>query len=133
MLKRTLSLKTQLIFIILQVTLFSTTLSFSFSIIYDFINSLNDLKNSMQFTGRLMAENVKSSLLFKDELGANELLLSLKSIPTVLMATVGVGTGLGLSVSFFIITKNHGGTIDFESIAGVGTRLIIRLPNKHDT
>jgi PAS domain S-box-containing protein len=44
----------------------------------------------------------------------------------------GVGTGLGLSVSFFIITKNHGGTIDFESSVGVGTRFIVRLPNKYN-
>ncbi|NLL14168.1 MAG: HAMP domain-containing protein [Fibrobacter sp.] len=86
--KNGLSLKNQLIFIILLVTLFSTTLAFSFSIIYDFLNSRNDLKNSMQFTARLMAENVKSPLLFNDELGANELLLSFRSIPTVLMATV---------------------------------------------
>ena len=45
---------------------------------------------------------------------------------------VGVGTGLGLSVSFFIVTKNHGGTIEFESSVGVGTRFIIRLPNRSD-
>jgi signal transduction histidine kinase len=44
---------------------------------------------------------------------------------------VGVGTGLGLSVSFFIVTKNHGGTIDFESSTGVGTRFIVRLPYNH--
>jgi uncharacterized membrane protein affecting hemolysin expression len=87
-LKNSLSLKNQLIFIILLATLFSTTLSFSFSIIYDFLNSRNDLKNSMQFTARLMAENVKSPLLFNDELGANELLLSFKSIPMVLNAKV---------------------------------------------
>lgn len=86
--KNSISLKNQLIFIILLATLFSTTLSFSFSIIYDFLNSRNDLKNSMQFTARLMAENVKSPLLFNDELGANELLLSFKSIPVVLKATV---------------------------------------------
>lgn len=41
---------------------------------------------------------------------------------------VGVGTGLGLSVSYFIITKNHSGSIEFESSAGVGTRFIIRIP-----
>ena len=41
---------------------------------------------------------------------------------------VGVGTGLGLSVSFFIITKNHSGTIELESQAGVGTKFIIELP-----
>lgn len=86
--KNSLSLKNQLVFIILLVTLFSTTLAFSFSIIYDYINSRNDLKNSMHFTARLMAENVKSPLLFNDELGANELLLSFRSIPMVLKATV---------------------------------------------
>jgi PAS domain S-box-containing protein len=41
---------------------------------------------------------------------------------------VGVGTGLGLSVSYFIITQNHGGTMDVESISGKGTTFIIRLP-----
>ena len=41
---------------------------------------------------------------------------------------VGVGTGLGLSVSYFIITKNHNGTMAVESSPGQGARFIIRLP-----
>ncbi len=41
---------------------------------------------------------------------------------------VGEGTGLGLSVSYFIITNNHGGTISAESEIGRGTKFIIRLP-----
>jgi len=41
---------------------------------------------------------------------------------------VGVGTGLGLSVSYFIITKNHNGELSVESTPGVGTKFIIRLP-----
>jgi two-component system, NtrC family, sensor kinase len=41
---------------------------------------------------------------------------------------VGVGTGLGLSVSYFIITKNHNGTINFESEFGKGTKFVITLP-----
>ena len=41
---------------------------------------------------------------------------------------VGVGTGLGLSVSYFIITNNHGGTFEVESEPGKGTTFIIRLP-----
>ncbi len=41
---------------------------------------------------------------------------------------VGVGTGLGLSVSYFIITKNHNGTLEVESQPGQGARFIIRLP-----
>lgn len=41
---------------------------------------------------------------------------------------VGVGTGLGLSVSYFIITQNHGGTLDVISSPGKGANFIIRLP-----
>jgi signal transduction histidine kinase len=41
---------------------------------------------------------------------------------------VGTGTGLGLSVSYFIITDNHKGTMDVESTPGVGAKFIIRLP-----
>jgi signal transduction histidine kinase len=42
--------------------------------------------------------------------------------------SVVVGTGLGLSVSYFIITNNHNGTISVESEPGKGTTFIIRLP-----
>ncbi len=41
---------------------------------------------------------------------------------------VGTGTGLGLSVSFFIITQNHGGMMAVESTPGKGTKFIIQLP-----
>ncbi len=41
---------------------------------------------------------------------------------------VGEGTGLGLSVSYMIITGNHNGTLEVESDLGKGTRFIIRLP-----
>jgi PAS domain S-box-containing protein len=41
---------------------------------------------------------------------------------------VGVGTGLGLSVSYFIITNNHQGTMTVESEPGARTRFVITLP-----
>jgi PAS domain S-box-containing protein len=44
--------------------------------------------------------------------------------------TVGVGTGLGLSVSYFIVTENHGGTLQVDSAPGEGARFIIRLPKR---
>ncbi|MFW5501331.1 MULTISPECIES: cache domain-containing protein [unclassified Maridesulfovibrio] len=40
----------------------------------------------------------------------------------------GIGTGLGLSVSYYIITHNHGGTITADSNPGEGTRFTISLP-----
>ncbi len=41
---------------------------------------------------------------------------------------VGLGTGLGLSVSYFIITRNHEGDFIVESEEGKGSKFIIRLP-----
>lgn len=40
----------------------------------------------------------------------------------------GVGTGLGLSVSYFIICENHNGTMSVESTPCAGSRFIITLP-----
>ena len=41
---------------------------------------------------------------------------------------VGIGTGLGLSVSYFIITEHHNGTMSVESEPQKGCRFIITLP-----
>ncbi|WP_320170728.1 ATP-binding protein [Maridesulfovibrio sp.] len=41
---------------------------------------------------------------------------------------VGLGTGLGLSVSYFIITRNHDGEFLVESEPGKGSKFTIRLP-----
>jgi signal transduction histidine kinase len=40
----------------------------------------------------------------------------------------GEGTGLGLSLSYDIITKGHGGSVEVKSELGTGTELIIILP-----
>ncbi len=41
---------------------------------------------------------------------------------------VGQGTGLGLSVSYFIITNNHKGQMEVQSKPGQGTTFTLRLP-----
>jgi signal transduction histidine kinase len=40
----------------------------------------------------------------------------------------GEGTGLGLSLSYDIVTKGHGGELRVETKEGMGTELIIQLP-----
>lgn len=45
---------------------------------------------------------------------------------------VGVGTGLGLSVSYFIITENHRGTMEVKSSPGKGACFIIRIPVRRE-
>jgi signal transduction histidine kinase len=41
----------------------------------------------------------------------------------------GEGTGLGLSLSYDIITKGHGGELKVETVEGQGSEFIIQLPN----
>lgn len=45
----------------------------------------------------------------------------------------GSGTGLGLSVSYYIIVNGHGGTITAESSPGKGAGFVITLPVKTGT
>jgi signal transduction histidine kinase len=44
---------------------------------------------------------------------------------------VGVGTGLGLSVTFGIV-RDHGGWIQVSTEIGKGTELVVYLPQSHD-
>lgn len=45
----------------------------------------------------------------------------------------GIGTGLGLSVSYFIITQNHGGSFSVEPAPDGGARFVILLPLKKES
>jgi two-component system, NtrC family, sensor kinase len=38
------------------------------------------------------------------------------------------GNGLGLSISYQIITENHGGTLQYISLSGEGTEFLIQIP-----
>ncbi|MCK5467875.1 MAG: ATP-binding protein, partial [Cyclobacteriaceae bacterium] len=40
----------------------------------------------------------------------------------------GQGTGLGLSLSYDIVTKGHDGHLEVETEEGMGTRFIVQLP-----
>ncbi|AFY39187.1 integral membrane sensor signal transduction histidine kinase [[Leptolyngbya] sp. PCC 7376] len=44
---------------------------------------------------------------------------------------IGEGTGMGMSISYQIITENHAGEIFVNSTAKVGSELIIRIPIRH--
>jgi two-component system, NtrC family, sensor kinase len=41
---------------------------------------------------------------------------------------VGKGTGMGLSISYQIITKNHKGRLECFSTLGEGTEFVIQIP-----
>jgi signal transduction histidine kinase len=42
--------------------------------------------------------------------------------------SVGKGTGMGLPISYQIVTEKHGGKLDCFSIPGKGTELIVQIP-----
>ena len=83
------------------------------------------------FTLRAMTEDHMARIEIEDNgPGLDETTRKRVFEPFFTTKGVGSGTGLGLSVSYFIVTESHGGTMGVESTPGIGTRFIIRLPLK---
>ena len=51
--------------------------------------------------------------------------------PFVTTKPAGEGTGLGLSIAWDIVTQQHAGTIEVDSVPGKFTEFTIRLPRAH--
>jgi signal transduction histidine kinase len=87
--------------------------------------------HSPQFIIRIYAEAAHKMVCIEIEdngPGMDEETRSKVFDPFFTTKPVGVGTGLGLSVSYFIITESHKGTMDVISEPGKGATFIIRLP-----
>ena len=72
----------------------------------------NYLKISIIDNGKGMTENVQKRIFE----------------PFYTTKPVGSGTGLGLSVSYFIVSNNHNGKLEVDSKPGKGARFTISLP-----
>ena len=103
---------------------------------------LNLLKNSVhaisdekiktpvpEITIRLYVEKPMGVVEFEDNgPGMNQETAKRVFEPFFTTKDIGVGTGLGLSVSYFIVTNIHKGMMYVESAPGKGTKFIIKLP-----
>ncbi len=88
-------------------------------------------KSAPRFTLRVMPDGEMVSIEIEDNgPGMDEITRKRVFEPFFTTKPVGTGTGLGLSVSYFIITENHRGTMEVKSAPGKGAKFIIRLPIK---
>lgn len=105
---------------------------------------LNLVRNAAQAMARARTENPMLTLRTKkmrdwavievedNGPGIPEMELSRIFEPFYTTKKVGDGTGLGLSVSYFIITNNHHGHLTVASREGRGARFVITLPLRQD-
>jgi PAS domain S-box-containing protein len=75
-------------------------------------------------------ENRVSIVIQDNGIGMNASVQEKLFNPFFTTKAIGQGTGMGLSTSYQIITKNHQGTLRFSSTEGVGTEFAIELPLK---
>jgi len=86
--------------------------------------------NTMRLSSPLGDGGNKIQITVKDNgNGIPEKVLSKIFQPFFTTKPTGEGTGLGLSLSYDIITKGHGGQLKVETKEGQGSEFIIQLPN----
>ena len=105
------------------------------------LNILNNAFYAVQQKSKQNIENYKPLVTISTSKIKNQILISIKDNgmgipenvknkifqPFFTTKPTGQGTGLGLSLSYDIITKGHGGTIECRSIEGESTEFVIKL------
>ena len=82
-----------------------------------------------QFTLRILEQGHMARIEITDNgPGMTEAIRRRVFEPFFTTKPVGIGTGLGLSVSYFIITENHDGQMKVQSTPGQGSTFIVELP-----
>ncbi|MDA3811386.1 MAG: ATP-binding protein [Spirochaetaceae bacterium] len=103
---------------------------------------LNLLKNAAQSMTKLPKGLIESKIIIRTFRSGNHLIIEVEDNgpgineqiqkrifePFFTTKEVGRGTGLGLSVSYFIITEKHKGRLEVISEEGKGAKFIISLP-----
>jgi two-component system NtrC family sensor kinase len=94
-----------------------------------FLNAIQAMPNggTLSVQGRTTGDGVVEVDIADTGVGIPEEHLGSVFDPFFTTKEVGIGTGLGLSVSFGIV-KKHGGTITLRSKVGAGTTFALRFP-----
>ncbi len=95
------------------------------------VQNLADVKKVIVTTGHTTGGEPHNQLIIKvidNGTGISEATKAKIFQPFFTTKPTGEGTGLGLSLSYDIITKGHGGTIEVESVEGEGTTFTVKLP-----
>lgn len=104
---------------------------------------LNIIKNAAQaMSSKIYPAGVEPTVLLRTGVNNGEIVVEIEDNgpgmderlrkrvmePFFTTKQVGEGTGLGLSVSYFIVTNSYGGSLRVRSEPGKGTAFTIRLP-----
>ncbi len=77
---------------------------------------------------QVKAENQVQIMIADNGLGMTETVRSRTFDPFFTTKPIGKGTGLGLTISYQIVTEKHNGAMWCESTLGEGTKFIIEIP-----
>jgi nitrogen fixation/metabolism regulation signal transduction histidine kinase len=110
----------------------SKILQVLFNIIRNAAEIMHDSKNSSE-SPRILIRTFKAEGMAQIEIedngpGMDEITQNRIFEPFFTTKDVDQGTGIGLSLSYFIIVDDHGGEMTVQSKLGQGTTFIIRLP-----
>ena len=115
----------------LSVTCYAGQLNQVFmNILGNAIDALTEVENPQL---RILTEFVDDQVIIKisdNGSGMPEAVRSQIFNPFFTTKPIGKGTGMGLSISYQIVTERHGGSITCDSSAGSGTTFTIQIPQQ---